>query len=124
MLENKYPTASKVEEIYQHLKLAKKGNWRYDDTTLQLVLDLGGDNVIKTKIPDRAIGSFLADSAEHVSWLLEAILTIDECAQRLMDTDEQKGKFIDIINDRLFPKPETQEESEPIAEIPGVEGSR
>ena len=113
-------TAIRVDEIYHALRQAKKGNWRYDESTQHLIIDLGANNIIKTRIPDKPVGNFIADSAQYVSWLLEAILTVDECAQGILESDEQKTKFIKIVDERLFPAPRFDDPEKATAETKGA----
>ena len=74
--ENKM--TDRIEEIYESLKRVNRGTWRFDESTLMLIIDLGADNILKFRIPDRPIGHFLANSQKNIAFLLETIYQAKE----------------------------------------------
>ena len=103
----------RIDEIYDSLKRSARGNWRYDTTTMTLVIYLDDKNIIKAKIPDRNIGAFIAESPNRVAWLMESIYVHKEIALQLIPK-ELHDKYTQFVEERLKPSEgevEAQEES-------------
>lgn len=116
----------RIDEIYESLKRSARGSWNYDASTMTLVIDLGGDNVITMRVPDRNLGSFLARSSNRIAWLLEALYQHKEIALGLME-EPAKRAYEQMITEKLEPSEaelddlETQTLQE---DIPGPEAIR
>jgi len=92
----------RIDEIYESLKRSARGTWRYDTTTMTLVIHLDDQNIIKVNIPNREIGSFLARSPNRVAWLLESIYAHRDIALQLLPKEVQ-DKYMELVQGRLNP---------------------
>jgi len=101
----------RIDEIYESLKRSARGNWRYDATTMTLVIHLDDQNIIKVNIPNRDIGSFLARSPNRVAWLLESIYAHRDIALQLLPKEVQ-DKYMELVQGRLDPSDEEVDETE------------
>lgn len=98
----------RIDEIYDSIKRSAKGVWRYDSTTMTLVIHIDDQNIIKAKIPHRDIGEFISQSPNRVAWLLEALYTHRDMARQLL-TPELFDKYEVLVEERLNPSEEEKE---------------
>jgi len=92
----------RIDQIYDSVKRSARGTWRYDSTTMTLVIHLDDQNIIKFNVPNRDIGSFLARSPNRVAWLLESVYAHREIALELLP-EEIRERYIKLVEDRLVP---------------------
>jgi len=92
----------RIDEIYDSLKKSARGTWRYDATTMTLVIHLDDQNIIKFHVPNRDIGSFIAKSPNRVAWLLESVYSHRDIALQLLP-EELQDKYIELVQERLKP---------------------
>ncbi len=98
----------KVNEIYDSVKRSARGVWRYDASTMTLVIHIDDQNIIKVKIPNRDIGNFIAESPNRVAWLMESLYIHRDIALQLLPKETQE-KYKTLVAERLDPIKEKQE---------------
>jgi len=92
----------RIDDIYDSIRRSARGTWKYDASTMTLVIHLDDQNIIKVHIPNRDIGSFLARSPNRIAWLLEAIYAHREIALELLP-EEIREKYMELVQGRLDP---------------------
>jgi len=103
-----------IDEIYESIRKSAKGKWEYDDVSMLLTIYMDDQNIIKVKIPNRDIGSFIAESPGWVAWLLESVYAHRDLALKLLPKELQDN-YIELVRNRLNPEgvenaPEEKEE--------------